>query len=183
MSVDCDLFFCTHGRDCVLWPKPWRCKVVTRSGHCVPSKAWPSYSPHPHASCINDYIRIILQVTLIEVYGFPNFINPTRDGGGCSAYQPPPRNLLTLRWPGPGCYWLQWPSLQGTIQGTFSSLFLFLAAALVMYTRLTASYCAMCAWPCWTTGQQYYQSQLPWCVQELTTILGPQNRTQGSCAM
>ena len=112
-----DLFFCTHGRDCVLWPKPWRCKVVTRSGHCVPSKAWPSYSPHPHASCINDYIRIILQVTLIEVYGFPNFINPTRDGGGCSAYQPPPRNLLTLRWPGPGCYWLQWPSLRGTIRG------------------------------------------------------------------
>ena len=94
MNVDCDLFFCTHGRDCVLWPKPWRCKVVTRSGHCVPSKAWPSYSPHPHASCINDYIRIILQVTLIEVYGFPNFINPTRDGGGCSAYQPPRETYL-----------------------------------------------------------------------------------------
>ena len=33
-------------------------------------------------------------MTLIEVYGFPNFINPTRDGGGCSAYQPPRETYL-----------------------------------------------------------------------------------------
>ena len=80
-------------------------------------------------------------MTLIEVYGFPNFINPTRDGGGCSAYQPPRETYLLCGGQAQAATGSSGPA-SGEQFGdaiTFSFLFLCLAAGCLGYVHKAVS--------------------------------------------